>query len=543
MKKLLLLGFFVELVWYGSFGESEYQKVKAYGSIPPIVGVTGAPGEGTCNSCHTAGNNQEIGTPNYNPAGHIQISGLPSVYTPGQTYKVTVTVSLPSARRWGFELTVLDATGTSAGVGTVSITDTANTVLRAATYNGKPRQYVSHKTGGTFIGQPSSANWSFDWTAPSATAGDITFYAAGNAANNQVSPEGDYIYTTMAVVRGPSAPLLAGLSTYSAPAGSSQLDLTVNGTFDAGAKIVFYGAELTTQAVTGGLSASVPAGLLTEAGAYPVAVKLPNGAITNTRYLVLSSAVNPQVATTTEAATYSLNVAPGEIATLFGTRMNGVANAPDSGYAPAIPLPRTMQNTAVYVNGVPAPLFFTYSGGTQINYQIPYGTQPGTASVVVLRSDGEISRGTVNVVAASPALFTLSNQGTGQAIAQNAVDNSLNGDPATVPNAKRVKKGDYLVFYGTGAGAQLVDFTTRQSVSVADGVASGANPIIATATTPTVTIGGKAANVAFSGLSPSFVGVWQLNVQVPADAPSGAAVDVVITYGGVTAKTLTVAVE
>lgn len=546
LKHIIVFGFALAALGYFAFSERGLQRVHAkFLGGPPLL-MTGAPGEGTCVGCHYTYGDTNVG------AGHVRITGLPAVYTPGQTYNLTVTVSDPQARSWGFEVTATDAYGrsftnaqaTTATVGTLTVSNNTTMTKRTAAVNGQTRVYVSHlNIEGIYQGRANSASWAFTWTAPSANAGDVTFYASGNAANNQVSPEGDYIYTTLALVKAPSTELLTGLSTYSTPSGSSQLDLTVNGTFDAGSKIVFYGTELMTQVVPGGLAASIPAGLLTEAGAFPVSVKLPNGAMTNTRFLVVSSAVNPHVATTTEAATYSLNVAPGEIATIFGTRLNGVANATSSGFAPAIPLPRTMQNTTVYVNGVPAPLFFTYAFGTQINYQIPYGTKPGTASVVVLRSDGEISRGTVNVVAASPGLFTLSNQGTGQAIAQNAVDNSLNGDPATVPNAKRVKKGEYLVFYGTGAGAQLVDFNTGQSVSVADGVASGANPIIATATTPTVTVGGKAANVAFSGLSPSFVGVWQLNVQVPADAPSGASVDVVITYGGATAKTLTVAVE
>jgi uncharacterized protein (TIGR03437 family) len=534
LKQSIIFAFALGALAYFSFSERGPRGVHAKFLGGPPLSMTGAPGEGTCVGCHYT-----YGEPNKG-LGHVRVTGLPAVYTPGQTYNLTVTVSDPQARSWGFEMTAVDATGTSTAVGNLTVADSVTTAKRAApTPDGKTRTYLSHFTGGIYQGQANSASWSFTWTAPNASVGDIIFYASGNAANNQVSPEDDYIYTTAAVVKSPNADRLTALSAYSASSGATQVDLTVQGTFDAGAKIVFYGTELTTQAVAGGLSASIPANLLGATGAYPVAVKQPSGALTNTRFFALSSAVNPQAATTTEGASYTLNVAPGSIASLFGTRL--VVSNTGLGVAPSIPLPLALKSSTVYVNGVPAPLY--YAGDTQMNFQIPFGTAPGTASVVVLRGDGEISRGMANILAAAPALLTTNQQGTGQVLAQNAVDYSLNGDPASLPGAKRVKKGDYLIFYGTGTGADLVDFTTRQSVKVADGMSAGASPLVATAATPTVTIGGKAATVGFSGLHPVYVGVWQLNVQVPPDAPSGAAVDVVISYAGGASKTVTVAVE
>jgi uncharacterized protein (TIGR03437 family) len=542
LKQTIVFAFALAAVIYFAFSERGPVRVHAKFLGGPPLSMTGAPGEGTCVGCHYT-----YGEPNTG-AGHVRIVGLPAVYTPNQTYNVTVTVADPQARSWGFETTALDAlgrsalnaNGTSPTVGNLSGTDDLTTTKRTSAVDGKTRIYISHFTNGIQQGQANSASWTFQWTAPNANAGDVTFYASGNAANNQVSPENDYIYTTMAVVKSPNAEKLAGFSAYSASSGSSQVDLTVQGTFDSGAKIVFYGSELTTQSVTGGLSASVPSNLLTTAGAYPVAVREASGAVTNTRFFVVSSGVSASTVATADAASYIPTVAPGQIASLFNLGLplgNGVA------LAPAIPLPLTMQNATVYVNGVPAPLYYT--SALQFNVQIPFSTPTGTANVLVFKSDGAISRGTVTVRGGSPSLFTINQQGTGQAVAQNAVDNSLNGDPATgaVPGMKRVKKGDYLIFYGTGLGSQLVNFSTGQPVKVSDGVAAGANPIIATATTPTVTIGGKQATVAFSGLSPAFVALWQLNVQIPLDAPSGAAVDVVINYGGVASRVVTVAVE
>jgi uncharacterized protein (TIGR03437 family) len=60
---------------------------------------------------------------------------------------------------------------------------------------------------------------------------------------------------------------------------------------------------------------------------------------------------------------------------------------------------------------------------------------------------------------------------------------------------------------------------------------------------PLVTVGGVNASVSFSGLAPGYVGLYQVNVQVPANAPSGDAVPVILNIGGVTANTVTIAVQ
>ncbi|MGH7185480.1 MAG: hypothetical protein ACREIB_04275, partial [Pseudomonadota bacterium] len=148
----------------------------------------------------------------------------------------------------------------------------------------------------------------------------------------------------------------------------------------------------------------------------------------------------------------------------------------------------------------------------------------------------------VNVYPTLPALFTANASGQGQAAAHNS-DYSLNGDPAANPRARRAKKGDFVIFYGSGAGSQLVNAGNGLPLTVKDGDAATSNPLIATATAPTATIGGKAAAVYFSGLAPGFVSLWQLNVRVPTGAPSGAAVEVVINLGGKTSSTVTIAVE
>ena len=623
-KKFIALLFAVALFGYCWFAERAEAKI----SPGPPLGFTGAPGEGNCTGCHyTFALNSG--------AGKVEITGLPASYTVGQSYSVTVTVSHPTARAWGFELTALDANGTSSTVGTLTATNTTTTLKRDSSASGQQRTYLSHSEAGIAQGKTASNSWSFTWTAPASAVGDITFYAVGNAANNQISPEDDYIYITSVKVLSPAGanrppafaatpdrflavgdrisftisasdpdnnPLtitagnlanatfdqaskrftftpaanqlgnqqvtftasdgqlqtqqtvkfqvvsetsqaLTALSKTSGPSpfldfsGASTIELTALGSFGASATVLFNGLPLSSQTVANGLSAMIPGSELNNAGAFVVRVRLASGTLTNARALALTSVVAPMAATTVEAASYSATVAPGEIVALFGTELiagDGIA------VANSLPLPRSLQATSVYVNGVAAPLYFTAK--TQINFQIPYSTAAGSASVVVLRDDGIASYGSVNVAAAAPALFSADASGKGQAAAQNS-DFSRNGDPATSPQSKRARKGDYVVLYGTGAGAQFVNASNNQPLTIKDGEAATASPLAATANLPTATVGGKTATVYFSGLAPGFVGLWQLNVQVPADAPSGASVEVVLNFGGKTANRVTIAVE
>ena len=100
----------------------------------------------------------------------------------------------------------------------------------------------------------------------------------------------------------------------------------------------------------------------------------------------------------TEAAQFMQMVAPGSIATVFGANFAGGTFEADS-----IPLPLQLGGVRVEVNGVPAPLYFV-SGG-QINFQIPFETQPGQASVVVFRDGVASEPETVEVKAYVPAAF------------------------------------------------------------------------------------------------------------------------------------------
>ena len=94
--------------------------------------------------------------------------------------------------------------------------------------------------------------------------------------------------------------------------------------------------------------------------------------------------------------------------------------------------------------------------------------------------------------------------------------------------------GEYISIYCTGLG----DVTSRPSL----GSPSSTTVLATTLASPTVMIGGVPADVSFSGLAPAFVGLYQVNVQVPATAPTGPAIPIVLSIGGAASNTATVAV-
>ena len=146
----------------------------------PENGRTGAPGESNCTvGCHSS-------FPLNSGSGSVAISGIPETgYMPGEKYTITISVSQSGQIRWGFEAVILDASNNNAG--TITVTDAS----RTQTSQSGGRTYIKHTLGGT-----ASGTWTFDWTAPASDIGEITIYAAGNAANGNGSNQGDFIYTT-----------------------------------------------------------------------------------------------------------------------------------------------------------------------------------------------------------------------------------------------------------------------------------------------------------------------------------------------------------
>ncbi|HVF44233.1 MAG TPA: PQQ-dependent sugar dehydrogenase [Pyrinomonadaceae bacterium] len=161
---------------------------RAFSAGPP-AGFTHAPGELDCSDCHTSPTSS---------AGTLTL-GLPSKYTPGQTYDVTVAHATedPTRVRWGFEMTALDSADQKAGSFAPS-DDLTRVINGEGPFPG--REYVEHTSKGTFSGRLNGAAWTFRWTAPAEDVGPVTFFLAGNQANGDGNSSGDNIFFTFRAV-------------------------------------------------------------------------------------------------------------------------------------------------------------------------------------------------------------------------------------------------------------------------------------------------------------------------------------------------------
>lgn len=225
------------------------------------------------------------------------------------------------------------------------------------------------------------------------------------------------------------------------------------------------------------------------------------------------------------------------IGALYGTCCLATGTA----QASTTPLPVTLGGSTVAVTSsttgsINAPLFFVSDG--QINFQMPWefiGQSQVTLTVTTL---GVASAPiTVNLSNPSPGIFTVNGQGTGQGIILISNTASYAAPANSIPGAQATpaQAGNYLTIYCTGLG----DVNNRP----ADGAATPVNSLATTLATPTVTLGGINAPVAFSGLTPNEVSLYQVNVQVPAGITPGNAVPVVIKIGGAVSNTVTIAVQ
>lgn len=195
------------------------------------------------------------------------------------------------------------------------------------------------------------------------------------------------------------------------------------------------------------------------------------------------------------AASFTAKVAPGSLFSIFGTSLATAAQS-----ATSLPLPSSLAGTSVTIGGKPAPLFFV--SPDQVNAQVPYELAEGTTVPVIVTVNGVSSPvGNVSVVTAAPGIFQF---GQKRAVAQNqdyTVNNADNGAAG----------GSYIVTYLTGFG--------QVDNPVQTGATAFGSPLSRSKYPVSATVNGVAANITFAGLTPDFIGLAQVNLQLPNLAP------------------------
>ena len=140
----------------------------------------GAPlsGGGNETYCNTAGCHTGVAL-----ASSVTLTGIPAVYTPGQTYTLTLTVTDPSKVRAGFQIVATDGTnGTQ--VGTFDMVPSNAQIVASGRLIHNTPQAIS---GGT-------SSWTFSWIAPSSgLPANVVFYYVSVAGNGGGS-SGDRVH-------------------------------------------------------------------------------------------------------------------------------------------------------------------------------------------------------------------------------------------------------------------------------------------------------------------------------------------------------------
>lgn len=220
-------------------------------------------------------------------------------------------------------------------------------------------------------------------------------------------------------------------------------------------------------------------------------------------------------------------ISPGQIMKIGGTDLGPAAGATYQIVNGS--LTTELSGTRVLFNGSPAALLYVSS--SQANVIVPYSIAGKATVTVEVERNGTKRPGlTYPVVAAQPGVFTTNASGAGQAAAVNQ-DGTLNGP--TNP----IARGSLLFFYATGEGAT----TPEGSETRITGVAGIPRP----RGTVSVKLGTMEAPVEWSGSTPqSVAGLYQVNIWVPANAPTGDQVPLSLTVAGMPSQTgVTVAIR
>jgi uncharacterized protein (TIGR03437 family) len=324
---------------------------------------------------------------------------------------------------------------------------------------------------------------------------------------------------------------------YVATSNGGQGTLSISGVTAGGVPNTTSAAWLSAQIVSGNTSlvsiVADPTGL--SPGTYQGTVTIASNAANSSVIVPVQlnvvaqttpvSAAGGVVNNGTFAAGESLS--QGDIAALFGDQLT----YGDPQQAGSLPLPAILGGTQVLVNGQPAPVY--YVSASQINFEIPIDAATNDATVQVVRNGQAGNIAYLNIQVSEPRFIT--NGGT------YAIMTTPNGSLTGIPSHP-VTAGDIVVIYTIGLGPT--------SPPVPSGTASPTSPLaVIDPTTVQACFGNNSpfspapcVNPQFVGLSPGFVGLYQINLAIPQGLASGN-VPFSFTVNGVPSDVVQLAVQ
>ena len=387
----------------------------------PPAGNTGAPGDGTCNSCHSG----------VSTGGSVVATFPGTTYTPGVAQHVTVTVNDTTHAAWSFQMTARLASNLTGGqAGSFTATDTVNT---AVVSSGTIQDMETTASG---INQKA---WSFNWTPPATNAGNVNFYliglAAGGAGGGATSGNGIF---TAQYVQTPAASATPDFSLSASPtsltvaqgaSGSSTITVTPKNGFNG---TVAFTASGLLSGVTASFST---AGVMTLAASSTAATGTSTVTVTGTSG---SLSHTTTVALTVSAATaqpdFSLSASPSIVAISEGTSGTSTITVnPLNGFTGTV---------ALTASGLPTGVTASFSTAHVLTLSASSTATAGTSTVTVTGTSGSLTHTTtitlsVSAVAApdfnlsaSPASLSIAQGSSGTSTITIAPQNGFSGTVA-----------------------------------------------------------------------------------------------------------------
>jgi uncharacterized protein (TIGR03437 family) len=401
----------------------------------------------------------------------------------------------------------------------------------------------STQDGGRWLSLAQDGSGSFKFTfpykihvAPPAGMAQGTYSGSLIASGSSFPPDNQTIPLTMRVTTQPIAQPFPDHVTERLAQGAAPLARQISLNNPGQGSIVFGavsatttdgGKWLTASANSGGWAAiTLDPGTLAP-GFYTGSVSIASNAVNGTVTVPVSFQVVAKGAPlanymgVVDNAMYTSPVARGDIVDVFGEQFwfGNIA------FSPGVPLATQItasgSTSSVLVNGRAAPLYF--SKYDQIAFQVPLETAVGTAQVQVQRDGLSGNTISVQIVDRAPGILVIVKQ-----------------DGNVPDSAHPARVGDFLTIWAIGLGP------TNPAVGT-NVPAPGAEPLARLTATPTVEFGSTifgtiSATPSFAGLSPGSVGLYQVNVAIPAGVLSGN-VNLTLSFPDSTSNTVQIAVQ
>src|SRR5690606_9804465 len=130
---------------------------------------------------------------------HVTLEGVPDTFTPGERYQLTVRLERAGMLRGGFQLS---ARASDSGVQAGTLTPGEGQEGRLKIERANDVEYANQRKEGATATSPGTFEWALTWTAPDLPSGAVvSFHVAANAANNDETAEGDFVFTRVVETR------------------------------------------------------------------------------------------------------------------------------------------------------------------------------------------------------------------------------------------------------------------------------------------------------------------------------------------------------